>query len=119
VSEEKEGSFEEMHTLVLVGELDRRSTAALEAAIEGLCERAVARIVLDLRQLTRLDGTGAAVIAFRRGWCERRGVELRLVPGPAHVQRAFESSGLLERLEFGEPPARLPAIREEVQLTEA
>ena len=93
-----------MHTLVLVGDLDRTSTVALEAAIEGLCERGVEEIVLDLRRLTRLDATGAAVIAFRRGWCERRGVELVLVAGPPHFERTLAFTGLRERLRFVEAP---------------
>lgn len=108
-----------MHTLILIGDLNGNSTARLEAAIEGLCERAVAQIVLDLRQVTRLDGIGAAVIAFRSGWCERQGVELTLLPGPAHVQRTFEDSGLLDRLQFVEPTSPRPSVRREVQLTEA
>ncbi len=93
-----------MHTLILVGDLDRTSTVGLEAAIEGLCERGVEQIVLDLRRLTGLDATGAAVIAFRRGWCERHGVELLLVAGPSHVERALGRAGLRERLPFVEAP---------------
>lgn len=108
-----------MHTLVLVGELDRTSTATLEAAIEGLCERGIERIALDLRQLTRLDATGAAVIAFRRGWCERHGVELVLIAGPSHVQRTFASTRLLERLAFVEPRAPLPAGERHVVFVDA
>src|SRR5262245_39918559 len=92
-----------MHTLVLVGELTGSSTATLEAAIEGLCERESAQIVLDLRRLERLDAIGAAVIAFRRGWCERHGVELTLIAGTPQVQGAFARAGLLERLSFIEP----------------
>src|SRR5690349_4619284 len=44
-----------MHTLVLTGELDRRSAHALEAEIERLCEDGVAGITLDLRELTYID----------------------------------------------------------------
>ncbi len=96
-----------MHTLTLLGELDGSSTPMLEAAIEGLCERDVETIVLDMRELARLDAVGAAVIAFRRGWCERHGVELVLVAGPPQVQRAFARAGLHERLPFvPTPPGR-------------
>lgn len=108
-----------MHTLVLVGELDRTSTSTLEASIEGLCEREVAEIVLDLRQLTRIDATGVAVIAFRRGWCERHGVELTLIAGPQHVQRAFERAFVLERLPFVEPPRRPHFVERRVLVADA
>ena len=89
-----------MYTLVLVGELDRSSTATLEAAIEGLCEREVAGITLDLSKLERIDATGIAVIAFRCRWCQRNGLEFALVPGRASVQSAFERAGALQGLPF-------------------
>jgi anti-anti-sigma factor len=91
-----------MYKLVLVGELDRSSTATLEAAIEGLCEREVAGITLDLSKLARIDATGVAVIVFRWRWCERRGVEFALVPGQDGVQRAFDRAGAIKRLPFVE-----------------
>src|ERR1700727_496661 len=93
-----------MYTLVLIGELDRSSTATLEAAIEGLCEKEVAGITIDLSKLTRIDATGVAVIAFRCRWCQRRGFEFALVPGSASVQRAFERAGPVEQLPFVEQP---------------
>lgn len=89
-----------MYTLVLVGELDRSSTATLEAAIEGLCEREVAGITLDLSKLEHIDATGVAVIVFRCRWCQRNGCEFALVPGRASVQRAFDRAGALRRLPF-------------------
>jgi anti-anti-sigma factor len=91
-----------MYTLVLVGELDRSSTTTLEAAIEGLCEREVAGITLDLSKLTRIDATGVAVIAFRSRWCERNGCAFALVHGSASVRREFERAGALARLPFVE-----------------
>jgi anti-anti-sigma factor len=89
-----------MHTLVLLGELDRASTATLEAAIEGLCEREVDGIVLDLSELSYIDATGVAVVAFRCHWCQKRGYEFALVPGSPAVQRVFELSGASTRLPF-------------------
>jgi anti-anti-sigma factor len=99
-----------MHTLVLQGELDRSSAATFELAIEKLCETDVAQITLDMSKLTRIDATGAAVIAFRCGWCQRRGREVALICGPRPVQHVFELAGLAERLPFlagcatAEPP---------------
>ncbi|HEV7585761.1 MAG TPA: STAS domain-containing protein [Solirubrobacteraceae bacterium] len=88
------------HTLVLTGELDRRSARTLEAEIERLCREGVSGITLDLRGLTYIDSIGVAVIAFRCGHCRRRGCEFALVPGPASIQRAFERAGVRESLPF-------------------
>jgi anti-anti-sigma factor len=88
------------HTLVLIGELDRGSTHTLEAEIERLCEAGVAAITLDLTKLSGIDSSGVAVIAFRSGWCRRRGHDLALIPGPRAVQRAFERAGVAQALRF-------------------
>ncbi|HEX4628895.1 MAG TPA: STAS domain-containing protein [Gemmatimonadales bacterium] len=101
------------HTLVLTGELDRRSAHALEAEIERLCEDGVSGITLDLRELTYIDSIGVAVIVFRCGLCKRRGFDFSLVRGPASVQRVFEQSGVGDLLPFAEQEisaARLPAL---------
>jgi anti-anti-sigma factor len=89
-----------MHTLILIGELDRASAHTLEAEIEQACERGASGVTLDLRGLTRIDMTGVAVIAFRSGLCARRGHEFALIPGPSLIQRAFELAGVSERLPF-------------------
>lgn len=90
-----------MHTLVLQGELTGASAACtLEAALEDLCETEVDAITLDLSNLTHIDATGVAVIAFRCHWCERRGREVALVAGGRPVQRAFELAGMADRLPF-------------------
>jgi anti-anti-sigma factor len=102
-----------MHTLVLLGELDRASTVTLEAAIERLCEREVPGITLDLSELSYIDATGVAVIAFRCGWCRRRGYEFAILPGPPAVQHVFERAGA-GRLPFlaHQRDARPPASEE-------
>jgi anti-anti-sigma factor len=89
-----------MHTLVLLGELDRASTATLESAIEGLCKTQVEGITLDLSELSYIDVTGVAVIAFRCRWCQRRGFEFWLIPGSPAVQHVFELTGVGKRLPF-------------------
>jgi anti-anti-sigma factor len=92
------------HTLVLAGALDLRSARTLEAEIERLCEEGVTRIVLDLRELARIDAIGVAVIAFRFGHCVRHGYEFALIAGPPSIQLAFEQAGVLDSLPF--VPAR-------------
>jgi anti-sigma B factor antagonist len=100
------------HTLILTGELDRRSAHALEVEIERLCEEGVTGITLDLRKLTYIDSIGVAVIAFRCGLCQRRGYEFALIPGPRSVHRVFELAGVSDLLPFGEadPAPRPPAL---------
>lgn len=89
-----------MHTLVLLGELDRASAPTLEAAIEELHDTQVSPITLDLSRLTHIDATGVAVVAFRCRWWEMHGSEIALVPGARPVQRVFELAGMTERLPF-------------------
>jgi anti-anti-sigma factor len=88
------------HTLILTGELDRRSAHALEAEIERLCEEGVSNITLDLRELRYIDPIGVAVIAFRCRLCQRRGYEFALIPGGRMIHRAFEQAGVAGLLPF-------------------
>ena len=101
------------HTLILTGELDRRSAHALEAEIERLCEDGVTGITLDLRELTYIDSIGVAVIMFRCGLCKKRGYDFSLIPGSRFVQRVFEQSGVSDELPFQRQDVaatRLPAL---------
>jgi anti-anti-sigma factor len=88
------------HTLILTGELTRRSAHALELEMERLCEQGVTDITLDLSQLGYIDATGVAVIAFRSGLCERQGYGFALIPGSRVVHEAFEQAGVSEMLPF-------------------
>src|ERR1700742_4198271 len=89
-----------MHTLVLLGELDRTSAPALVVEIERLCEGGVVALALDLSGLTHLDATGVAVIVHRCGWCARHGCELTVVGDTPQVRGAFALSGAQRRLGF-------------------
>ncbi|HEX4189209.1 MAG TPA: STAS domain-containing protein [Solirubrobacteraceae bacterium] len=88
------------HTLVLTGELDRRSAHTLEAEIERLCSEGVTGITLDLRELSYIDWIGVAVIAFRCGHCKKRGCDFTLIPGSPSIQRAFDRVGVSDSLPF-------------------
>ncbi len=107
-----------MHKLILLGELDHRSAATLEAAIESLCERDVAGIELDLSKLTSIDATGIAVVAFRCRWCERHGFGFVLVPGAPAIQHAFAQAGALARLPFRAEALERGQASERVAVTE-
>jgi anti-anti-sigma factor len=91
-----------MHTLILSGELTRRSVHTLEVEIERLFEKGVTNMVLDLRQLTHIDQIGVAVVAFRCRLCKRQGHGCVLIPGPRCIQRAFEEAGVIDQLPFQE-----------------
>jgi anti-anti-sigma factor len=93
------GSSARTHTLIPTGRLDRRSAPILEAEIERAYENGVTSLVLDLRELTYVDSTGLAVIAFRCELCKRRGFDLRLIPGSRLMQRAFEEAGVTDLLQ--------------------
>lgn len=104
------------HTLIPTGKLDRHSAAMLEAEIERLYDNGVTSLVLDLRELTYVDSTGLAVIAFRCELCKRRGFDLRLIPGSRLMQRAFEEAGVTDLLQPPEDPiaaSRRPAAASE------
>jgi anti-anti-sigma factor len=92
-----------MHTVLLLGELDRASAPALEAEIERLCDAGIDSLTLDLNGLTRIDAIGVAVIAYRRRWCEQRGCELALLSDTPLVRDAFARSSA---------GGRVPLVRE-------
>jgi anti-anti-sigma factor len=101
------------HTLILTGDLDGASAHALEAEIERLCEEGVTGITLDLRELTYIDLTGVAVIAFRCGLCQKRGYDFALIPGSRFIHRVFERAGVTDLLPFEHDEAsvhRLPML---------
>lgn len=117
-----------MHTLVLIGDLNRASAHTLEAEIERLCEAGTSGITLDLSKLTSIDSIGVAVIAFRSKLCQRRGYDFALIPGPRIIQRAFELAGLTDRLPFQEdaepidpdrPTSPVETVVESVATTDA
>jgi anti-anti-sigma factor len=91
------------HTLVLTGELDRRSSHTLEAEIERLCREGVTGITLDLRKLAYIDWIGVAVIAFRCGHCKKLGCDFALIAGRPSIQRAFDRAGVSDSLPFVRP----------------
>ncbi|HEY2437589.1 MAG TPA: STAS domain-containing protein [Solirubrobacteraceae bacterium] len=105
------------HTLILTGELDRRSAHALEAEIERLCEDGVTGITLDLRELTYIDAIGVAVIMFRCGLCKRRGYDFALIPGSRFIQRVFDQAGAAKVLPFHDEEVEAAEQIEAVRLS--
>jgi anti-anti-sigma factor len=87
------------HVLRLRGALDATEGARLR---QEVARRAVEAetITLDLREVSFLACGGLAAILDCNGVCTRGGCGFALVPGPEHVQRRFELTGLLTRLPF-------------------
>lgn len=88
------------HTLLLSGELDMVSGPELRAALTRVCVEGAGTVVLDLSGLTFMDSTGIHAVRLTRELCAEHGCELRMIPGPAQVQRVFEIVGLLDQLPF-------------------
>jgi len=93
----------DIHTLILAGELDLATAAALATAVEHLCADGASRIVLDLRRLTFIDSTGLRTILHGLALCELHGRELSLIGGSQSTQRLFEITGLAAKLPFIDP----------------
>jgi anti-anti-sigma factor len=104
------------HTLIPTGKLNRHSASVLEAEIERLHANGFTSLVLDLRELSYVDSTGLAVIAFRCELCKRRGYDLGVIPGSRLMQRALEEMGVTDLLAPPEDQiaaSRLPAPNSE------
>ena len=92
------------HTIVLTGALTHRTAHELEVEIEQRCADGVTAITLDLRELTYIDSSGVAVIAFRSRLCKRRGYEFAVVAGSPMMRRAFTQAGVGSLLDQVDEP---------------
>jgi anti-sigma B factor antagonist len=88
----------------LAGDFDMAATFTVEPALEQALEApGVSALTLDLSNLTFIDSTGIGVLFRLESEARSRGVALAIVPGPRHVQRVFELTGLADALPFTEP----------------
>lgn len=89
----------------LSGDFDMAATFTVEPALErALEEPGVSALTLDLSELSFIDSTGIGVLCRLEAEARARGVELAIVPGPRHVQRVFELTGVSDALPFTPPP---------------
>ena len=93
-------------TATLAGDFDMQATFTVEPALERVLESpGLRRIELDLHELEFIDSSGMGVIVRLDREARGRGVELWLRPGPRHVHRVFETTGVADSLPFS-PPER-------------
>ena len=91
-------------TLRLVGELDLCSAPMLDAAVRRICLGGTATaMVLDLGAVTFMDSTGLRTMLGAKTLCGTYGIEFRVLPGPAQVQRLFEITGVQDLLPLATP----------------
>jgi anti-anti-sigma factor len=87
------------------GELDLPGAAVLEAELQRVEEESAAgTIVLDLRGLEFMDSSGLRLVIVADARLREAGRRLALVPGPDTVQRVFEVTRMVERLDFVDDP---------------
>jgi anti-sigma B factor antagonist len=94
----------------LIGDFDMQATFTVEPALERAIQTpGLRRIDVDLHRLHFIDSTGMGVIVRLHAEALRRGIELQLRPGPPHVQRVFQKTGLADTLPFNPPDSQQPA----------
>jgi anti-anti-sigma factor len=69
----------------LEGELDAATTGQLERSLARLTPTPL--LVLDLHGLRFVDSLGLNMLFRAREWAHSRGVQMRVVRAPVHVQR--------------------------------
>jgi anti-anti-sigma factor len=94
-----------MAVVALRGELDLLSSAELEPELERLvAEPGVDVLALDLRELEFLDSSGLRLVVVTERSLRDAGRRLVLVRGRQPVQRVFEITRMIDRLEFVDAP---------------
>jgi anti-anti-sigma factor len=97
MSSERDG---DVHTIRLFGELDLAGAPPVQRELERAETTDVTSIVLDLSGLTFMDSTGVRLVVTATARSRADANRLRLVRGPAAVQRVFELSAVADLLPF-------------------
>ena len=88
------------HVVAPTGELDIATAGEVQQELERVEATDARTIVLDLSGLTFISTIGIRVVLEAQVRSSANGSRLTVLRGPAAVQRAFEISGLLDRLPF-------------------
>jgi anti-anti-sigma factor len=86
--------------LVLGGELDMSARFQAERALDDLLSEPLEQLVVDLGEVTFVDSTGMGLVLEVNDRARSEGFKLRLLRGPAEVQRVFELAGVADVLPF-------------------
>lgn len=87
------------------GEIDLATTPQLERALADALSRSLA-VVLDLQDVTFLDGGGTRAIVTASVNARREQRRLVLLHGPPNVDRLFALTGNADRVAFFDPGRR-------------
>jgi anti-anti-sigma factor len=87
------------------GELDLSSALTFEEELRRIEQNCTPTLlVLDLRSLKFMDSTGLRLILSAHARAVNRGRKLAIVEGGEAVRRIFRLTGVLDRLNFVDPP---------------
>jgi anti-anti-sigma factor len=86
--------------LVLGGDLDMAARFQAEQALDELLATPLEQLVVDLGEVTFVDSTGMGLVLEVHDRARAEGFRLRLLRGPAEVQRVFELAGVADVLPF-------------------
>jgi anti-sigma B factor antagonist len=84
--------------VVLAGELDIGSAPEVEQVLRKVESDGAQTLTIDLRGLTFMDSTGLRMLVAADKRAKDAGRSLRIVRGPAPVQRILDLTGLGDKL---------------------
>jgi anti-anti-sigma factor len=84
--------------VVLAGELDIGSAPEVEQVLRKVESDGATTLTIDLRGLTFMDSTGLRMLVAADKRAKDEGRSLRIIRGPAPVQRILDLTGLGDKL---------------------
>jgi anti-anti-sigma factor len=86
--------------VALRGELDLVGAVGVDQELGEAMARGVDALVVHLDDVTFIDSAGLRALLEATTLAKRCGIDLRILPGPAHVMTVVEAAGLSGRLPF-------------------
>jgi anti-anti-sigma factor len=86
--------------IVPEGEIDMANSGELRNEVEELRRNGFDDIAVDLRQTAFIDSTMLSLVLELTDLARAEGWTFGVVPGPPPVQRVFEITGTLDRINF-------------------
>jgi stage II sporulation protein AA (anti-sigma F factor antagonist) len=93
--------------LIVGGELDLSSSAALEEELARALASGAPCVVVDLRKVEFIDSTGLGVLVKAHQQAREADQDFGLVQGGPQVQRLLNLTGLSERLTVADTPEEI------------